>query len=76
MNNAPPIIINRRILGDTLWSNIERKTDSAVAKKIQDIDIMDVVIDEDIRESISNCHNLILFDYVYENMIVNLVYGS
>ena len=41
---------------------------------IQDIDIMDVVIDEDIRESfINNCHNLILFDYVYENMIANLV---
>lgn len=74
LKNAPSIVINRRILEDTLWSNIERKTDSAVAKAIQDIDIIDVVIDEDIRESfISNCHNLILFDYVYENMIANLV---
>ena len=74
LKNAPSIVINRRILEDTLWSYIERKTNSVAIKSIQDIDIMDIVIDKDIRESfISNCHNLILFDYVYENMIANLV---
>ena len=72
--NAPSIVINRRLLEDTLWSNIERKTDSSEAKFSQDINIMDVILDEDIRESfISTCRNLILFDHVYENMIADLV---
>ncbi len=72
--NAPSIVVNRRLLEDTLWSNIERKTDSSEAKFSQDVNIMDVILDEDIRESfISTCRNLILFDYVYENMIADLV---
>ncbi len=71
---APSIAVNRRLLEDTLWSNVERKTDSAAAKGSQDVDILDVILDEDIRESfIGTCRNLILFDHVYENMIADLV---
>ncbi|MBO6704348.1 MAG: ATP-grasp domain-containing protein [Pseudomonadales bacterium] len=72
--NGPSIAVNRRLLEDTLWSNVERKTDSAAAKSGQDVDILDVILDEDIRESfIGTCRNLILFDHVYENMIADLV---
>ena len=73
-DNAPAIAVNRRLLEDTLWSNVERKTDAASEKSAQDVDILDVILDEDIRESfIGTCRNLILFDHVYENMIADLV---
>ena len=62
------------MLEDTLWSHIERKTDSVSEKSGQDVDILDVILDEDFRESfIGTCRNLILFDHVYENMIADLV---
>ena len=38
------------------------------------MDILDVILDEDLREEfIGTCRNLILFDFVYENMVSDLV---
>ena len=70
---ASTIPLNRRLLEDTLWSHIERKTQGS-SRVNQDVDILDVILDEDLREDfIGTCRNLILFDYVYENMIADLV---
>ena len=68
------IPLNRRLLEDTLRPNIERKTGTAKKKSGQEVDILDVILDDDIRESfIGTCRNLILFDRVYDNMIADLV---
>jgi acetyl/propionyl-CoA carboxylase alpha subunit len=68
------IPLNRRLLEDTLWSHLEKKTELEVTDLSGDVDILDVIIDEDIREEfIVTCRNLILFGYVYENMIADLV---
>ncbi len=73
-SDVPTIALNRKLLEDTLWSNVERKTDQVPEKSGQDVDILDVILDEDIRESfIGTCRNLIIFDHVYENMISDLV---
>ena len=66
--------LNRRLLEDTLRPNIEGKTGMVAEKSGQDVDILDVILDGDIRESfMGTCRNLILFDRVYENMIADLV---
>jgi acetyl/propionyl-CoA carboxylase alpha subunit len=71
---GPAIPTNRRLLEETLWSHIEKKTGEASDKVGQDISILDVILDGDIREDfIATCRNLILFGEVYENMIADLV---
>lgn len=73
-NPGSSIPLNRKILEDTLWSHIERKSDAVADKSGQDVDILDVILDADIREHfIGTCRNLILFDHLYENMIADLV---
>ena len=68
------IPVNRRLLEDTLWSHVERKTDATSVTTPQDVSILDVILDEDVRENfIETCRNLILFNAVYENMIADLV---
>ena len=65
---------NRRLLEDTLWSHIERKIGMSHSQNAQDVSILDVILDDDIRgDFIETCRNLILFDRVYENMIADLV---
>lgn len=69
------IPLNRRILEDTLWSHVERKSDMPRAREGQDVSILDVIMDEDVRQDfVGTCRNLILFDHVYDNMIADLVY--
>ncbi len=66
--------LNRRLLEDALGSHLERKSDTSSAEPSADVDILDVILDEDLREEfIGTCRNLILFDFVYENMIADLV---
>ena len=66
--------LNRRLLEDALGSHLERKSDTGGAEPGADVDILDVILDEDLREAfIATCRNLILFDFVYENMIADLV---
>jgi len=68
------VALNRRLLEDTLWSHIERKTETSADGRNPDVNILDVILDEDIREDfIATCRNLILFEYVYDNMITDLV---
>ncbi|MBT4161820.1 MAG: ATP-grasp domain-containing protein, partial [Gammaproteobacteria bacterium] len=68
------IPLNRRLLEDTLWSHIERKTDAVTTPPAQDVSILDVILEDEIREDfIHTCRNLILFGLVYENMIADLV---
>ncbi len=66
--------LNRRLLEDALGSHLERKSDTGGAEPGADVDILDVILDEDLREAfIATCRNLIVFDFVYENMIADLV---
>jgi len=65
---------NRRLLEDALWSHVERKIHEGSAPPSQDVSILDVILDDDIRNDfIATCRNLILFNRVYENMIEDLV---
>ncbi|HIG39824.1 MAG TPA: ATP-grasp domain-containing protein [Gammaproteobacteria bacterium] len=71
--HSNPIRLNRRLLEDTLWSYIDRKTDAEVDKSDQERTILDVVLDEDIHSDFMlECQNLIVFSYVYENLITDL----
>ncbi len=68
------IELNRRLLEDSLWSYVERKTDSERAPTDQDRTILDVILDEDIRDDfIKECHDFITFSIVYDTLIADLV---
>ena len=74
VSSEKPIRLNRRLLEDTLFSYIRRKSDNGVVKSDQDYTILDVVMDEDIRQDfVFECQNLIVFGYVYDNLIADLV---
>ncbi|MCB1645921.1 MAG: ATP-grasp domain-containing protein [Pseudomonadales bacterium] len=69
-----PIQLNRRLLEDSLWSYIERKTEGERQVSDQERTILDVVLDEDIRDDfVFECENLIVFGIVYDNLIADLV---
>jgi acetyl/propionyl-CoA carboxylase alpha subunit len=68
------IPLNRRLLEDTLWSHIEIKTEAESQKRDKDITILEVILDDDVREAfVIECQNLIVFSIVYENLIGDLV---
>ena len=68
------IQLNRRLLEDSLWSYIDRKSDLDSIVSEQDRTILDVVLDEDIRDDfVTECQNLITFSAVYDNLIADLV---
>lgn len=69
-----PIQLNRRLLEDSLWSYIDRKSDVDIIVAEQERTILDVVLDEDIRDDfVTECQNLITFSVVYDNLIADLV---
>ncbi|MEX1237062.1 MAG: hypothetical protein WD994_02210, partial [Pseudomonadales bacterium] len=69
-----PIELDRRLLEDSLWSYIDRRTDDKGAPSEQELTILDVILDEDIRdEFVRECQNLIVFGIVYDNLISDLV---
>ena len=68
------IQLNRRLLEDSLWSYIDRKSDIDTVVSDQERTILDVVLDEDIRDDfVTECQNLITFSVVYDNLISDLV---
>ncbi len=68
------IPLNRRLLEDTLWSNLTRKTDQIQQQQGKDTTILQVIQDDDIREDfVVECQNLIVFSLVYDNLIADLV---
>jgi acetyl/propionyl-CoA carboxylase alpha subunit len=68
------IQLNRRLLEDSLWSYIERKSDVDAIVEDQARTILDVVLDEDISDDfVTECQNLITFSVVYDNLISDLV---
>ena len=71
---APSIQLNRRLIEDSLWSYVERKTESRREASDQDRTILDVISDEDIRTSfVETCKNFITFQTVYDTLIGDLV---
>jgi acetyl/propionyl-CoA carboxylase alpha subunit/acetyl-CoA carboxylase beta subunit len=65
---------NRRLLEDTLWSYVERKSDTRVEPAETELNLLDVILDEDIRASfLMQCQNLLVFGDVYEDLISRLV---
>ena len=68
------IQLNRRLLEDSLWSYIDRKSEIDSIVSEQDRTILDVVLDDDIRDDfVTECQNLITFSAVYDNLIADLV---
>ncbi|MAI41527.1 MAG: biotin carboxylase N-terminal domain-containing protein [Candidatus Azotimanducaceae bacterium] len=66
--------LNRRLLEDTLWTFLERKQDKIRDGDDQELTILDVILDEDVREDfIFQSRNLIVFSIVYNNIIHDLV---
>jgi acetyl/propionyl-CoA carboxylase alpha subunit/acetyl-CoA carboxylase beta subunit len=73
-NEAVMLPLNRRILEDTLWAYVKVKTDTVTTVSDQDRTILDVLLDEDIRDDfVQECQNLITFGYVYDNLVGDLV---
>tara|TARA_R110002072_G_scaffold5527_6_gene35378 strand:+ start:7455 stop:12371 length:4917 start_codon:yes stop_codon:yes gene_type:complete len=70
----PSVPLNRRLLEDTLWGFVERKTDEIRKVSDQDRTILDVILDEDVRDDfVQECQNLITFGFVYDSLITDLV---
>ena len=68
------IPLNRRLLEDTLWTHIKRKTESTSQEIDKDITILGVILEDDVRdEFVIECRNLIVFSMVYENLIGDLI---
>jgi acetyl/propionyl-CoA carboxylase alpha subunit/acetyl-CoA carboxylase alpha subunit len=66
--------LNRRLLEDSLWGFIRSKQDTVRQRDEQDLTILDVILDDDIREDfILECRNLIVFSEVYDHLIGDLV---
>ncbi len=66
--------LNRKLLEDTLWSFLKRKTDATPSRDSQDLNILDLLLNVDITEQFTDtCRNLILFNHLYEKMIGDLV---
>jgi acetyl/propionyl-CoA carboxylase alpha subunit len=66
--------LNRRLLEDSLWSYIERKTQQTLRVGEQDRTLLDIVLDEEIREDfVFECQNLVIFSVLYDNLIADLV---
>jgi acetyl/propionyl-CoA carboxylase alpha subunit/biotin carboxyl carrier protein len=68
------LMLNRRLLEDTLWTFVNQKQDVHAVPADQDLTILDVILEADIREDfITECRNLIVFSIVYDNLIGDLV---
>ncbi len=66
--------LNRRVLEDTLWTFLGKKQEIDRQRDDQDFTVLDVILDEDIREDfILECRNLMIFSNVYNNLISDLV---
>ncbi len=73
-DEAPTIELNRRLIEDSLWSYVERRTESKRQPTEQDRTILDVILNEDVRDSfIEECKNFITFSAVYDALIGDLV---
>jgi len=75
-DGASTVQINRRILEDTLWSHINRKSaaDAATTPDDADLTILEVVLDPDVRDDfVRDCENLIMFSLVYDSLVGDLV---
>ncbi len=68
------IPLNRRLLEDSLWSQLEQKTSAVKSIDEKDRTILHVILDEDVRSAfVSECQNLIMFSLVYDNLVADLV---
>ncbi|MCB1692352.1 MAG: ATP-grasp domain-containing protein [Pseudomonadales bacterium] len=69
------IELNRRLLEDCLWSYIDRKGESKAHDDAgDDVTILDVILDEDIRDDfVAECRNLLTFAVMYDNLVGDLV---
>ncbi len=68
------IELNRRLIEDSLWSYVARKTESVREPTEQDRTILDIISDDDIRdEFVEECKNFITFQTVYDTLIGDLV---
>lgn len=69
-----PIPVNRRLLECLLWDHLEKKVSNDEEPTDQSRNLLDVILEEDVTEGFKEtCHNLILFNRVYSNMIADLV---
>jgi acetyl/propionyl-CoA carboxylase alpha subunit len=68
--SAPAMAVNRSVLCDLFGEHVPRGRRAADAA---DTTIVDVLLEEDLRESfIDECASLLLFDEVYDQIIANL----
>lgn len=68
------IQMNRILLQEYLWSYIEHKTGFHADTTVAETTVLDVVLDEDIRDQfIATCKNLLIFGIIYNELIDNLV---
>jgi acetyl/propionyl-CoA carboxylase alpha subunit len=70
---ASEIVVNRRILRDRYSSYIAAKLPQGESVEIADLTVLDVLMDDDLREDFATeCENLLLFDSVYDQIIASL----
>ena len=66
--------MNRRLLEEYLWSTIEHKPGFETDTTPGETTVLDVVLDENIRDQfIATCKNLLIFGTIYNDLIDNFV---
>jgi acetyl/propionyl-CoA carboxylase alpha subunit/acetyl-CoA carboxylase alpha subunit len=70
---ASDIAINRRILRDRYATYIAAKVPQGETVEIGDMTVVDVLMDDALREDfVTQCENLLLFDSVYDQIVASL----
>lgn len=65
---------NRKLLEEALPNLIQKSSLDGASLDSKDRTILDVLIDDDVREGfIKVCHNFLLFDSIYNNIVANLL---
>ncbi|PCJ63240.1 MAG: carbamoyl-phosphate synthase large subunit [Planctomycetota bacterium] len=72
--NLKKISVNRKLLESILGDKIVKSSLSHSTNSETDKTILDVLVDDDLREEfIKECQNVLIFDGIYNNIVTNLV---
>ena len=70
---ASDIALNRQVLDERLPDQITRRDPAGTDTPIADLTVLDVLLDDDLRDDVVNeCECLLLFDSVYDQILANL----
>lgn len=72
-SGASELRTNRQLIDSRIRNFLQRRPEEAAAPALSDLTVLDVLLNDDLREEfVAECENLLLFDSVYDQIIANL----